>query len=248
MNTVHPGDAAESTSKPTWDLLVRVGHWLLAVAFVTAWIAGDDYQQVHVYAGYTIAVVLLVRFVWGLIGPRNARFTQFIHGPAAVVRYLRSLLRGEPEAHSGHNPAGGWMVVALLVALTLQVSSGMALYAMEEGKGPLAGWLAAETVAAPAASMRLAADSARATDDDDEQRGDDDEYGRASGDREESGHEGGHGEESAFEEAVEEVHEFGADLLLVLVALHIIGVVVSSMLHRENFVRGMITGRRTRHR
>jgi cytochrome b len=225
MNTVHQDKVAESTSKPTWDLLVRVGHWLLAVAFVTAWIAGDDYQQVHVYAGYTLAVVLLVRFVWGLIGPRNARFTQFIHGPAAVFRYLRSLLTGEPEAHSGHNPAGGWMVVALLLALTIQVGSGMTLYALEEGKGPLAGLIASES---PVATVEGPyADSHEADEDE---------------------HEGRRSEESAFEEAVEEVHEFGADLLLVLVALHITGVVVSSMLHRENFVRGMITGRRTRHR
>ena len=222
----------------TWDPLVRIGHWLLAAAFVTAWIAGDDYQQVHVLAGYTIAVILIVRFVWGLFGPQNARFGRFVRGPGAVVRYLRSLVRGEPEAHRGHNPAGGWMVVLLLTALTVQVASGMTLYALEEGKGPLAGWLvAAETPAESVAAMpRASAD--RSGEHDDEH---DDEHEREGA---EHGDEEYGGEESAFEEAVEELHEFVADLLLLLVALHIAGVLVSSLLHRENFVRGMITGHR----
>ena len=221
MNPNSTQSPIDPSSRPTWDLLVRAGHWLLAVAFVTAWIAGDDYQQVHVLAGYTIAVILLVRVAWGVIGPRNARFADFVRGPRAVFRYLQSLWRGAPEEHRGHNPAGGWMIVLLLVALTMQVGSGMTLYALEEGKGPLAGWL----VTAEAGSHA------------DEDR--DDEYESD----EHEGSEGEHGED-AFEEAVEEIHEFGADFLLILIALHITGVVVSSVLHRQNFVRGMITGRR----
>jgi len=222
MNPNPTESTIDTPPRKTWDLLVRTGHWLLAAAFVTAWIAGDDYQQVHVLAGYTIVGILLVRIAWGVIGPRNARFAEFVRGPRAVLRYLRSLWRGDPEEHRGHNPAGGWMIVLLLVALTMQVSSGMTLYALEEGEGPLAGWL----VTAEAGSHA------------DEDRHD--EY--ESGDHE--GSENEHGED-AFEEAVEEIHEFGADFLLILVALHITGVVVSSVLHRQNYVRGMITGQRT---
>lgn len=222
MSSEHSTETGPSASVVTWDLLIRIGHWLLAVAFVTAWVAGDDYQQVHVLAGYTITGILLLRFIWGLVGPRNARFSDFIHGPKAVVRYLRGLIQGRPEAHRGHNPAGGWMVLALLLALSVQVGSGMTLYALEEGKGPLAGILSAES---PVAAVEG--------------------HSSRSDEEHEDEHDGHHGEENAFEEVVEEVHEFGADLLLVLVALHIIGVVVSSMLHRENFLRGMVTGRRT---
>lgn len=221
MSTNQTQSPTDTSSRKTWDLLVRTGHWLLAAAFVTAWIAGDDYQQVHVLAGYTIAVILLVRVAWGVIGPRNARFAEFVRGPRAVFRYLQSLWRGEPEEHRGHNPAGGWMIVLLLVALTMQVSSGMTLYALEEGKGPLAGWL----VSTEAGGL--------SHDDHDEEHGSS-EYQ----DGEHDEHEG------VLEEAAEEIHEFGADFLLILVALHIAGVLVSSVLHRQNFVRGMITGRR----
>ncbi|NKI35190.1 cytochrome B [Wenzhouxiangella sp. XN79A] len=228
MTPTTPERRSEPSRSGTWDPMVRIGHWLLAAAFVTAWIAGDEYQQVHVLAGYTIAVILLVRFAWGLFGPHNARFSQFVRGPAAVVRYLESLVRGEPEAHRGHNPAGGWMVVLLLVALSVQVGSGMTLYALDEGKGPLAAWLAAETPSDAVADSVAGARGSAGTNE-----------------REDDEHEGHDDEEGALEEAVEDIHEFGADLLLLLIALHVAGVLVSSLLHRENFVRGMITGRRS---
>lgn len=238
MEPATSADLATPSSRPTWDLLVRAGHWLLVGAFVTAWIAGDDDQQVHVLAGYTIAGILLVRFLWGLVGPKNARFTAFVRSPAVVLRDLRSLFRGEPEAHPGHNPAGGWMVVALLLALTVQVGSGMTLHALEEGKGPLAvGWLSAGAANLPAASLPVEHGAAQGHDDADRdhRRDEDDDQGESR-----------HGETRALEDVAEEAHEFGADLLLLLVALHIIGVVVSSAVHKENFVRGMITGHRHR--
>jgi cytochrome b len=43
-------------------------------------------------------------------------------------------------------------------------------------------------------------------------------------------------------EAFEELHEGAANFMLLIVAIHIAGVVVSSVLHRENLVRSMITG------
>lgn len=229
MTTSHPHGHSEPAVPRTWDPIVRIGHWLLAAAFAVAWIAGDDYQQVHVWAGYTIAGILLVRFAWGVFGPRNARFSEFVRGPRAVFRYLRSLVRGEPEAHRGHNPAGGWMVVLLLTALSLQVASGMTIYALEEGKGPLAGWLAAEQAPAEPAAGAGAPEQSRYEHEDHESHG----------------HDGHEDDEGALEEVAEELHEFGSDFLLVLVALHIAGVLVSSLVHRENFVRGMITGRRS---
>jgi len=234
MTTTTPDPRSAMARPKTWDPLVRIGHWLLAAAFVTAWIAGDEYQQVHVLAGYTIAVILIVRFVWGLFGPQNARFSRFVRGPGAVVRYLKSLVRGEPEAHRGHNPAGGWMVVLLMTALTVQVASGMTLYALEEDKGPLAGWLVAAE--APAGSVATTRESAEPIGEHD------DEHERDGAERDDEGH---RDDESNFEEAVEELHELVADLLLLLVALHIAGVLVSSLLHRENFVLGMITGHRS---
>lgn len=203
----------ESTER-VWDPLVRIFHWTLAAAFFTAWLSGDEWQSVHVIAGYTIAVLVIVRFFWGWVGPRNARFTGFVRGPRAVFRYLASLVGERPERHSGHNPAGGWMIVLLLIALSVQVSSGMMLYALEDGRGPLAAWVGAEA-------------SGNAGHENDARRAEHDEH------------------EDESEEFWEELHEFGADALLMLVALHLAGVVVASLIHRENLVRSMVTGRRT---
>jgi hypothetical protein len=77
--------------------------------------------------------------LWGFVGPRRARFADFVTGPGRVLGYLRDLLTGRAERHLGHSPAGGAMTVALLFALAVTALSGMATLAVEEGQGPLAG-------------------------------------------------------------------------------------------------------------
>ena len=98
-----------------WDPLVRVFHWSLAAGFFTAYLTADEWRKLHVYAGYLIAGLVAFRVVWGLVGSRHARFTDFVAGPKAVGRYLLQLLQGRSPRYLGHNPAGGAMVVALLV-------------------------------------------------------------------------------------------------------------------------------------
>ncbi|MGB0723287.1 MAG: cytochrome b/b6 domain-containing protein [Gammaproteobacteria bacterium] len=126
-----------------WTLPTRVFHWTLAGAFAIAWLTEDDFISLHEAAGYTILGLIAWRLVWGLVGPRHARFSDFVHGPRAVFGYLRDILGGHPRRYLGHNPAGGAMVVVLLVALLLTGLSGMATLAVEDGRGPLAGfaWL-----------------------------------------------------------------------------------------------------------
>lgn len=131
-----------------WDPLVRIGHWALAIAFAIAWLSGDESSRTHVWAGYTIAAIVATRVLWGLVGSRNARFTQFVRSPAAALRYVTGLLTGRAKRYTGHNPAGGLMVVALLASLAVTGISGMAVYAIEEGAGPLAGWVAPDGAAA----------------------------------------------------------------------------------------------------
>lgn len=123
-----------------WDPLVRIFHWTLVAAFATAWLSGDEAELVHVWVGHLVVGLVLVRLVWGFIGPRYARFADFVRGPRTVVSYLREELRFRAPRHLGHNPAGGAMIVALLGALLLSAATGLATFGAE-GHGLLAGWL-----------------------------------------------------------------------------------------------------------
>lgn len=113
-----------------WDLPVRVFHWLLALSFAGAYLTAESerWRLVHVTLGYTVGGLIVFRLLWGLIGTRHARFASFVRGPAAVLRYLRSLLAGRPEHHVGHNPAGALAIVALLGLGALLVLTGWSTY------------------------------------------------------------------------------------------------------------------------
>jgi cytochrome b len=99
-----------------WDAPVRVFHWLTVLCFAGAYLTAESerWRLVHVTLGYTLAGLMAFRVVWGLVGTRYARFSNFVRGPMAVVRYLRSLLQRQPEHHIGHNPAGALAILALL--------------------------------------------------------------------------------------------------------------------------------------
>jgi cytochrome b len=161
-----------------WDWPVRVGHWLLVGAFALAWITGDseEWRLVHAFAGGTVVGVILFRLLWGFVGTRHARFASFVRGPKAALDYVLGLLRGDESKYAGHNAAGGWAIVALLVLGLLSGASGWLIYQDMGGE-----WL-------------------------------------------------------------EEVHEALASGMLAVAALHVAGVVVSSLAHRENLVRAMFTG------
>lgn len=129
-----------------WDPFVRIGHWVLVGMFATAYLTEGEPQWLHTSAGYVIAATVGLRILWGLVGPRRARFSDFVTGPGRVLAYLRGLISGRAERHIGHSPAGGAMTVALLLALALTALSGMATLAVEEGQGPLAGIVTTDAV------------------------------------------------------------------------------------------------------
>lgn len=122
-----------------WDLPVRIFHWVLVASFLIAYISEDDWLTVHVWAGYTVGGLVLFRLVWGFIGGRHARFADFLCRPSAAWRYLKDVLALNARRYLGHNPAGAWMIVMLLAALLMTVLSGLAVYAADQGAGPLAG-------------------------------------------------------------------------------------------------------------
>ncbi len=124
-----------------WDPLVRVFHWVLVMAFIIDFLTENDWMRLHANAGYVITGLLVFRLIWGVIGSRYARFTSFVFAPRVVYRYVRNMLRGRAARYVGHNPAGGAMIVALLVLLAATSVSGIALYAVSDQAGPWAHWL-----------------------------------------------------------------------------------------------------------
>lgn len=124
-----------------WDLPVRLFHWTLVTGFFLAFITEDHWMGVHTFAGYTIAGLILFRLVWGLIGSRHARFSDFVRNPVEIKNYLRDILRFRAQRYLGHNPAGGAMIMALIVSLTITLITGIATYGGKELAGPLAGFM-----------------------------------------------------------------------------------------------------------
>jgi|RhiMetdeSRZDD1v2_1073273.scaffolds.fasta_scaffold69875_5 cytochrome b len=135
-----------STQVKVWDPFVRIAHWTLAVGFFVAYLTEDEALTVHVWAGYLIGTLVLLRILWGFAGPQRARFTDFTYAPQVVFAYLNDLLRARAHRYLGHSPAGGAMVIALLLFLAATVGSGLILYAEEEGAGPLASFYSPQAI------------------------------------------------------------------------------------------------------
>ena len=140
--------ASASRSVLVWDLPTRLFHWLLAalviISFVTGKIGGNA-MRYHECSGLTILALLLFRIVWGFVGSRESRFVTFVRGPSAVVRYATTLLRSDSTQFRGHNPLGGWSIIAMLLALLVQTTTG--LFANDDivTQGPLFDWVSKAT-------------------------------------------------------------------------------------------------------
>ena len=173
-------NAPQKQTGLVWDMPVRVFHWVLALCFAGAWLTSEsEYWKLwHVSFGYSMALLIAFRLVWGLVGTRYARFMQFVRGPAAVKAYFISYLQGKPQHHVGHNPAGALAILAIIGTVLVTVASGYAAY--EEIGGD---WLS-------------------------------------------------------------DIHEAMASLLMGIVVLHIAAVLLTSVFHKENLVRAMLTGKK----
>jgi cytochrome b len=109
---------------PVWDRCVRMLHWALVLAVAGAWLSTFRYGAWHQPVGYLALALVLLRLLWGAVGSRYARFTQFVRSPPATAAYLRLLLQRREPRHIGHNPLGGWMVLALLGCVTALALTG----------------------------------------------------------------------------------------------------------------------------
>lgn len=107
-----------------WDPLVRVLHWSLVVAVALAWVTAEELERAHEVIGYLVLAIVAVRLVWGFVGSRHARFSDFVRPPREVLAHARAVLEGTAPRHLGHNPIGGWMILALLAALLATAGTG----------------------------------------------------------------------------------------------------------------------------
>jgi len=131
-----------------WDLPTRLFHWLMVIFVVISFstgMVGGNWMSYHLKSGYIILTLLLFRLSWGFWGGRYSRFVSFVCGPIAVMRYAKTLLRKDTPKLLGHNPMGGWSVMAMLAALLVQVGTG--LFANDDiaTQGPLYGLISKAT-------------------------------------------------------------------------------------------------------
>ena len=104
-----------------WDFPIRVFHWLLVICFSGAWLTSESerLQMIHYAFGYSAIGLVLFRLVWGVIGTKYARFSQFVKGPKLMIVHARDLLSGNPHKDPGHNPVGGIVMVGLMLIILL---------------------------------------------------------------------------------------------------------------------------------
>lgn len=144
-----------------WDPLVRVVHWLLVVGFIIGYVTEGDPMWLHVWSGYTVASLVILRVIWGFVGPQHARFSDFVTRPGKVFGYLGGLIRRKSPRFLGHSPAGGAMTVVLLLGLAGICVTGMLTLADAGNAGPLAAWFGNEEVAAARAAAQEAGERFR---------------------------------------------------------------------------------------
>lgn len=140
----------EYEQRKIWDPLIRIWHWLLVISVVGGWLLGEyrDFDTIayHMYFGYTTGGLILFRIVWGFVGPAPVRFRSLAVSPASLARYAGSMFQRKPSGVPGHNPVGALSVIAILIALAVQVVSG--LFSEDDGlfsEGPLAGYVSSAT-------------------------------------------------------------------------------------------------------
>ena len=177
-----------------WDPLIRIFHWSLVIFFALAYFTEDEWLGIHSSAGYTIALLVLFRLLWGFIATyQSALFINFVTRPNIAIHYLLQELKGDAKRYLGHNPAGAAMVLMLLTSLFMTALFGMTLFATE-GHGALADTFFSQLPA----------------------------------------------------NIIEKLHEFFANFTLILIIAHVLGVVLSSKIHKENLLLAMITGKKKR--
>jgi cytochrome b len=202
-----------------WDPLVRTTHWAIALAILANAVFTEEGSTTHVWVGYGLASILLLRLFWGLIGPAEARFTAFPPSPSRAIAHLRDIRAGRKESHRSHNPLGALMVYAIWACLLVIIGSGIAMAGLPGADG--------RPVRNAPAITRDGTPGAPPAEAEEEEEGEDEG-------------EGGHEQEGPMEE----VHEVAVNLLYLLILLHIAGVAFETRRSGRDVVLAMMPGRR----
>ncbi|HCF24533.1 MULTISPECIES: cytochrome b/b6 domain-containing protein [unclassified Novosphingobium] len=214
-----------STELPRrWDPIVKLTHWGIVAAVIGNALVTEEGSGWHIWVGYGLAALLALRLLWGLVGPREARFGAFPPSLARASRHVGEIGRGEKVRHRSHNPLGALMVYAIWGTLLVVIGSGVAMSGAppadpsavrgEHGEGG-EGEEHEEASAGPGQWLIA---PARA-----------DEGGEA-------------GTEDEGEELFEEMHEIAVNLLYLLVALHLAGVAFETRRTGREVLGAMIPG------
>ena len=111
-----------------WDLPTRLFHWLIVASLLAQYATVEWLEnkvQWHFYIGYFTLFLIVFRLIWGVVGTRHAKFSNFVTGPKKVFSYVKTLFNRQSEPAIGHNPLGGWFVIVMLILLAIQAISGL---------------------------------------------------------------------------------------------------------------------------
>ena len=176
-----------------WDAPTRLFHWTIVALVIFSYVSSkNDWIQLHFLSGYAMISMLLFRLVWGIVGSETSRFGHFLRSPLHALHHVATFTRREPDTEIGHNAAGGWMVLVMLLALAAQAGTGLfSGDPMDGASGPLEHLVSAST-----------------------------------------------------NKTLTKLHVFNFNIILGLVALHILAVLAYAAVKRHDLVRPMITGKK----
>ena len=110
-----------------WDPVVRITHWGIALSVLLNALVNEGGSIVHVSLGWMVMALLVLRMVWGVLGPTEARFSAFPPNPFAALAHVRHLLAGKVPLHRSHNPAGAMVIYAFWATIAVVVATGLVM-------------------------------------------------------------------------------------------------------------------------
>ena len=155
---------------------------MIALAFISS--ESERLLIFHGAIGYAVGVLIFFRIVWGFVGPKYSKWTDFNFNIKKAIIFGLNIFINQKK-YLGHNMAASLVMVSLIVVVFFTVFSGILTFGVQEGRGVFS-FL----------------------------------------------------NDTFFKdmEAFKKLHEFFANLILVLIAIHLGGVFIENLLHKNDKV------------